>query len=368
MNKKKLIISGLVLILFFLGGLGIDLIYVNYLGCAVSVIILIILLASKIKIRFPPNTLLYVLFLAFYLVSFIWSENIYASYVFFLLFLSGFLFWIIFYNLRPFLNENSDKLVTRLVLLLGIVFAGLFFGGVHLPYIKQPFFSLIYNFYVTSNHNHLGDFWSVLIIIFTYTFMIDRKKSQLLVVFAGFVILVFSLSRSAVVACFIGLTYLAKMNIIKVNVSSWIKYLGYLLFICFIIYISSFKTLLFSRPYYLQTILGFFRNPLGVGVGNFAYISEPLEDIIPNYTNFSSFAHNLVLELISGMGMFSIFFILWFFLSLKMMVFNKSKNTLLVNAVFLTITANFMFDFTYFIPTMLWIWFATLGLSQSENR
>ena len=44
------------------------------------------------------------------------------------------------------------------------------------------------------------------------------------------------------------------------------------------------------------------------------------------------------------------------------------KEGLIFRAIFLGLTVNFFFDSTYKIPTMIWIWFLSLGLARGKRN
>ena len=88
--------------------------------------------------------------------------------------------------------------------------------------------------------------------------------------------------------------------------------------------------------------------------------------------NFSSFysetawTHNLVLEIISGLGIFSTIFIVWLFNVFK--TFLHKDSPIPYEALFLAIFVNFTFDITYIIPTMLWLWFTAFALAPHQSK
>ena len=46
---------------------------------------------------------------------------------------------------------------------------------------------------------------------------------------------------------------------------------------------------------------------------------------------------------------------------------NQNKNNLVYRLIFITLFVNFFFHSTYFIPTMLWMWFGSLGLAHNKD-
>ncbi|OGM59246.1 hypothetical protein A3A75_03925 [Candidatus Woesebacteria bacterium RIFCSPLOWO2_01_FULL_39_10] len=111
--------------------------------------------------------------------------------------------------------------------------------------------------------------------------------------------------------------------------------------------------------------MGLIKNPFGIGVGNFVYTSYANKDFISGLNSFSFYAHNIFLEVISGMGILGLSFIFWF-IKVFTKVMNSSNSRIIFTAIFLVLTVNFMFDITYFNPTMMWLWFISLGLAQNK--
>jgi hypothetical protein len=180
----------------------------------------------------------------------------------------------------------------------------------------------------------------------------------------GIYFLAISLSRSAYLALGVGIFYLFnKLGLTNKYKKLYVLFiiLGALLFI----YAAAFKSTLFARPYFEQVVWGLGKWPLGVGVGNFGLISK--DPSAPWWSevasNFSTLTHNVALEMVAGMGVLGLSFLGWLVYVLLDTIKNSRKA--LFTAVFLAITSNFMFDTTYYIPTMIWLWFIFLGLAQT---
>src|SRR3989344_3475059 len=266
------------------GGLGVETVLVQNIGVFVGILLVVLIWLQKRKILLPPFILLYSLFLLLFLInSFVISVNTKKSLEAFSLFLGGGLFWIISYNLKKELFFYFDKLI----ILPGLVFAGLyfynnFFGD---PSTVMPW-SLYLNYSAYRNHNNIGDLWAVVLVVVVYYFvrnklvyLLKNPRSVLLwpiTLLCGYLLLI-SQSRSALVALAAGVLYMVKEK-------GWIgKYKKLLtlfmaISILFFLIIGTQKTTLFTRQYYIQGILGFIHNPEGVGVGNFDVISRNPEN------------------------------------------------------------------------------------------
>jgi len=139
-------------------------------------------------------------------------------------------------------------------------------------------------------------------------------------------------------------------------------------FVALFVFAGAQKITLLSRPYFVQGIVGFIRNPQGVGMGNFGSISSDPANHLLGMSDLSSVAHNIILEILTGMGVFGFAFLAWLAVVLKGIWRNNKKNDIVFQAIFISLGVNFLFNTTYCIPAMLWLWFATLGLAQSKKE
>jgi len=365
MKTKKVVFLLFFAPFLFLGGLGIEVERVQTYGVFVSFLLLILVWIQKKKINIPKYFILYTLFLIFFLIhSLKVSVDAEKSLEVFSLFLSGGIFWIISFNLKKELSPYFDKIIV----LLGLVFAGLYFYNNIFgdPTSVSPW-SLYLNYSAYRNHNSIGDLWAVvLVIIIFYLLKNTRNVYVWLLAILGSYLLYVSQSRAAFVALAGGVIYLVKMK-------GWVeKYkkiftLFLILAIALFLIIGAQKTTLFTRQYYIQGILGFIHNPEGVGVGNFGVISKDSANHIWGLSHFASVAHNLPLEIVTGMGILGFVFVYWLIKVLQGVWEDNAEKNLVYRVVFITLFANFFFHSSYLIPTMFWLWFGSLGLSQSKN-
>jgi O-antigen ligase len=216
-----------------------------------------------------------------------------------------------------------------------------------------------------KNHNHLGDLWAVVILVVSYYLIKTKNRLYWLIVIPGIYFLAISLSRAAYLALFLGAIYLfTKLDWLK-------KYNKAALLIIlittgFFIFAGAHKITLLSRPYFIQGIAGTIHNPLGVGVGNFKVISLDRANHYWEMSWFSSTAHNIILEMLVGMGVLGSVFIAWLVFVSKDIWANNGRKRILYQSLFVALGVNFLFGTTYFIPTMLWLWFGCLGLTQKK--
>lgn len=348
--------------LLFFGGLGVEVEVVQYFGILMGILLLSLVRLQKGKIKFPPFIVIYSLFLILFLInSFFISVDTKKSLDVFSLFLGGGLFWVIAYNLREEPIFKFDKLIV----LLGLFFAGLYFVNESFgnPFNVKPW-SLYLPFSGFYNHNNIGDLWALVLTIIAF-YLVKNPKSILhwIFVLIGTYLLVISQSRAALAALFIGVFYIAReKGLIEKNKKAFMIFV--LTITIIFLYFGLQKTTLLTRPYYIQGILGILQNPQGVGVGNFRVISEDPSNHILGLSGFSSAAHNVVIEIVTGLGILGFVFVYWLTKVIQKLWVRKNLKNLVYKAVFFALTINFFFHASYFVPTMLWLWFISLGLSQ----
>ena len=129
-----------------------------------------------------------------------------------------------------------------------------------------------------------------------------------------------------------------------------------------------FKPTFINRQYWLQGIVGITRHPYGVGVGNFGELSADPRNHLFGLKSFSSVAHNLPLEIVAGLGIFGLYFVWWLYHVVKQAINQTKSSTITFTAAFVALSTNFLFDNTYFIPSMLWLWFLLLGLIEQKSE
>jgi hypothetical protein len=357
--KLVLIVLGVFL---FLAGLGIELLFVKICGLLIAVLLLSLVWIWKRKLKLPPGIILYLLFLLAFEASLIWSRNRGITAGHLVSFIAGGLFWIAFYNLSDEFGSWLDKVIIA----LGIAFGGMFIASHYFGETPIRPWSLYLPYTAYFNHNNIGDFWALVLVVVSF-YLIKKPKSFLYwgLVPLGFYFLAMSQSRSAYIALLVGIVYLFKSQ-------GWItkykKIFTVLVFstLALFLFIGSQKSILLSRQYYLQGLMGLIHNPFGVGMGNFSIISLDPANHLWGLSAYSSVAHNLILEVAAGMGLLGIFFVVWWVRRLVELWDRKDKKNLIYRTAFFTLTANLFFHSTYFVPTMLWLWFMTLGLAYYE--
>jgi hypothetical protein len=360
-NRILTFVLILITAILFFGGLGIEKNLVEVSGIIFGTLLLFFAKNVKGSLAYPAGFSLYLVFLILAVVSSLWSKDVTPSFEYLALFGSGGLFWLSFYNLK----EEFRKPFPVYLMVLGFIFSFsyLFYifkgeGGHLVSSLVAPY---------TGNHHHLGDYWVITSLILFYQSLKKPNWGLISALIIAVSILAFSLSRSAYVAVAVGGIYLFFKN---GKAKKLKKFLipALILSAALFLYASSFKTTLYSRIYFLEGVVGFVKNPLGVGLGNFDLISRNPPGALWNMDFYSSLAHNIFLEVLVGMGVLGLVFVVWFFKVAAGLWRQKGKEALIYQSLFFAITANFFFDTTYVIPTMLWLWFAFLGLAQEKSE
>ncbi len=316
----------------------------------------------------PQTFKAYFLFLIIFLASLFWSKDFLISLRTFMLFLSGGFIYLIFFNLIP---RKKEELFYLLVFSLG-----LFFGSVLI--FKQ----LNHNLQVDTagglmglagsykNHHHIGDLWSVIVLMAVYRIFNTKNSKVILWVMAfvpGIYFLEFSRSRSALFSLLAGLICLFSSQAAN-KINKTVIYVLSVVMLILVLFFAREKSLLFSRIYYIESIIGFFKYPLGVGVGNFGFISDKVGSWLSTTLPYSSVTHNIIFEFLTGMGVFAVTFIYWLWKEVKFIFTRPASGSSIsvYSLVFIVLTVNFLFDYTYFIPTFLWMSFISLGFTHKK--
>ena len=356
----KLILPLALMALFVLGGLGYVSNYILIAGIFLP-FVFHFLFNPKKKILLPPNFLIYVLFLGISLLGLAWSQDIKSSVYFILLFLSGASFWIYAYNDQEMLLPYLKKIIVILGLTFGILFLYYSLTGLWPPGWGVFSFTSQYR-----NHNHIGDFWSIVMLIPIFAILTgSRKLIDFGLLAVGIFLVSASLSRSAYLSLFFGSAFIFwKLNLFERYRNIFL--VSVLTLITIFLITSFFKPTFETRIYFIQSILGLKMFPLGVGLGNFSFVSSSLGLPLWALSSYSAYVHNIALEMMAGLGILGLVFIYWLIRVTKI-VLGSSKYDILYGAIFICLLVNFLFDRTYLTPTMIWLWFMSLGLVQSKR-
>lgn len=357
-HLRPLLLPLIFALYIFWGGLGIGRSFAEYSLIFLGGYSLVVIYIKKGKVNLPKHIDWIFLFLVFMALNIFWTVNFQPTWEYIILFLSGIMIYLNAFNYRKQLQKYFDKFF--LIVGISFVFLYLYF------YLFLPTTSLSWSLITkaTYYHHHLGDFWALILV--TVFWHIGKKNwlKHFLLICIGIILLIISESRSAYLALSSGLAYLYfKKQKLFLN-KTRLFYLLIVLVAAIFIGVGFFKPLLTARPYFFQAILGFYHNPFGIGLGNFGQISANPQNYIFGMKNYSSVVHDIILEVVSGVGIFSIFFVIWLTkIFLNLLRETTKTRELLYSALFIATTVNFLFDSTYFIPAMLWSWFIFLALS-----
>lgn len=357
MKKITVFLPFVVGIILFTGGglpwISREVVYI--LGILAGVFLISIALFLKGKLVFPKTFGIYLFFLLLFSFSIFWSLDRDVSFEHLLLFVGGGIFWLSSFNLK----KEQIPWFLNLIVFLGLFFLTLFlflwFSG------DRTFlaWSLVYP--ATANHHHLGDYWVLVMLAVSWWMAKKTEWWHFILILAGIEVFIISFSRSALLAFFVGILFLVKGKLFS---KRSFYHLALAFSLILFLLAGAVKTILFSRPYFVQAVMGVVHNPLGVGVGNFAEISADKANHIFGLSGFSTHAHNIVIEILAGMGILGLVFVYW--LAKVLMIILKKRpggDFLIYKALFLVLTVIFLFDLSYIIPSMLWLWFFLLGLA-----
>jgi hypothetical protein len=305
-------------------------------------------LVSGTQINFPRHFKLYTLFLLTLLIHSLFFDG---KIVYFWMFLSGGLFWLIAFNNLSILNNW--------LLYFSLIFGFLMAATSIILKLNGVYFMSPDNLFLPLEnwvqHNHLGDLWAIILIPVIYKLVKKIDYKYIIILLVGIAIIATSSSRSAIFALAAGtvllLTGLSEDAAVSKQAFLIKKRLNIILFFLggVLIYFSLSKSIFASRPYFYEAILGTLVHPLGNGIGNFGLI-----------TNSTNIVHNLVLEVLLGLGIFSFIFFIWLYKIFGQLTSLPIKNPAMY-AMWLGFFVNFFFDSTYVIPGMLWFSFLLLA-------
>jgi hypothetical protein len=214
----------------------------------------------------------------------------------------------------------------------------------------------------TKDHHHLGDWWAMVVLsqlwILKYGKKLKNKYVNLFLILVGIVWIYFSRSRSAILSVVGGIVLMfGTKKISKEKIVRWV--VGFLVMAFLLLGMT--KPTFLNRQYWIQGLVGWWRNPLGLGMGNFGELSGDVRNHLFGLKSYSSVAHNVLLEFLAGMGILGLLFWWW---AIKFVVepftVRKVRQNLMSGLV-LALGINFMFDMTYFNGSMWWIFMFLLG-------
>lgn len=269
------------------------------------------------------------------------------------------IYWLIFYNL-----EESKKILTTLIYSISGVVTAIYLASLVINPNVLKLSQLYFLDIPTGRHFQVGNLWAFTLIMMASQIVNITNIKSILISMVGFVFIIIAQARSAYLALLVGFFNLKSSEGTQNKNQSKVSIM-ILIFISILFISSSInKSVFFSRPYFGQSIESFIKYPIGVGMGNFSKISLEYYNATKQSEKFSVYTHNIYLEALSGVGIFSIPFLVFIILSALDVLKHKTS----WSALYIAILVNFMFDTSYTIPGLIWIMFMTYGASQRESR
>ncbi len=257
----------------------------------------------------------------------------------------GVLGYLFFYN-----YNQSFHLITKSIKYLSFLYAGLYLLSFIFPIELAKFAFFIFPQTDPTIHFNLGLIWG----FYALTEVAQKGvkvKPHLIIITLVFAVI--SFNRTVILGIILGLLYLANGEVSKIF-TKW-KVGFTLLSIIILLFMGLSKTTIFNRPYFFQSIKVFFDNIWGVGLGNFGLVSSS-----------TSFAHSILLEIVSGLGIFSIPFVVWMFKVYKNLTTVGQEN-FFIKSVQLSTLVILLFTPNYIIFGFMWFWFLCIGIEEEES-
>ena len=295
------------------------------------------------------------------LLSVWWSKGYLKTLENVVLMASGIMWWVGSITLASV--KGFSKTVRQSVLIAGVILTCLWAAKTVFNWpssFDYGYSSLVVEASTNLNHNHLGDWWMVMLILG------ESWSEMSFWLLPGMVMIWMMRSRSALVGLIGGWGYISwvfdwfnryKRQTIVAGLFLMILFLG----------LGLGKGTLASRDYYIQTVAGLTKYPFGVGLANFDVISLDPANHWWGRSDFSSIVHNVLLEWIAGMGWLGFVGWIWVGLQSWHMGLRTTSNKVIWRAAYWAILINFLLDTTYFIPSMWWLWFVVMGLGEGEE-
>lgn len=336
----------IVSVLIMLGSFGIFREIVLFSGIIIGTILLgiKILIEGKVKIQ---NS--FWIYLVFILVAGIHTLTTKGDFYYFYIYFSG----IVFILLASNFNEVFRNFFSYLLVALGLLMGGMYFVSQFVAFDLPSLSTLFAPPTDVIKHSNVGDLWAIIVVATIFGYRHGLNLTKLVITVVGIFFIGISFSRSAVLSVATSILYLFYMSKTK-TLNKYFPYILISLSLFFLIF-GSFKSILFSRPYFLESIVGLFKYPLGTGIGRFALVS-----------NSTNFAHNILLEMISAMGIFSLPFIAWVVVVYKNLI-SVDQNKIFIKSVQLSILFILMFTPNYIVVGFMWLWFISIGLEEKED-
>lgn len=362
MRKKMLSLLMLTLWLgiFALVGSGYQPSLARLFGVSIVMTVLVVELLLGRKPVIPKLMGGYLAFVGLFFLSLWWSFDQRNSFDHWMLFASMPLVWLLAYHHRGYVKRYffAGMIALGLIFLAGTIYSRLTSETA----LKVTPRGMMGAYWTGADHFMVGDFWSVLLVMLFYRYIKRKNRWLLPLMVVGLGVVTFSLSRSAMVGLIAAMMVWFAND---VSFRAWRKWVWGVIGLIFV-YMATQKSLLFNRPYYLQAILGLFAHPWGVGVGNFEIISSNERFHVFGLDGFSKVTHSILLEFLAGMGVLVAGWWAW-----CLSVYREYLAGMKINEYSLALVAliaDMVFNPTYFVTAMWWLFGILLAILGSEER
>lgn len=352
-----LLLTTMLTLVWVSGGLVLDKQLAAIVGALVACLWLTSVLFVRLTIELPRFFWWWCLLLGLSALSIIWSSQRIDTAQEVVLMASGGLWWLGSKTMSA--NVRFRSAVKISVLCAGVVFTVLWLLAITKTWqLSYGPSSLVVEASSYKNHNHIGDWWMVMLILsFSQGVAWEWVLPAVVMLWA-------SRSRSADVGALVGLGYLAWMR------EWWIVHkkkmiVGAIVLVGIFLIMGLGKVTLGARDYYVQVVAGLVtKYPWGVGWGNFQKISHDSSTHWWGRGDFSSVVHCLPLEWLAGMGWLGLVGWIWLGFVSWRIGFVSKRDKGMWRAVYWAMLINFCLDTTYLIPSMWWLWMVVIGLAE----
>jgi hypothetical protein len=147
----------------------------------------------------------------------------------------------------------------------------------------------------------------------------------------------------------------------------WVRWFIGLALAGLFLWVSSYKSILRSRPYWVQSILGIYYYPLGVGMGGYDVVwQDSRVQWWPG--GYSTLAHSLPLEFVVGLGVPGLVFSVWMAVHLLRLARPDYSPLLrgraMAGVLWVVLGVNFLINTSYTVPALVLLWYWLLGVSD----
>jgi len=307
---------------------------------------------EKKKIFIPlKETIVYLIFIAFSIISTAFAVDIELAIRSLLIYISGYFFFIFSFNY----SQNLSKYFKWFLILISASSCLIFFfkDAFHFNLMQPGGMSLFYNY----GHYQIGN----LLTLGSLT-IFPNPLSLLFLVF-----IVASYSRTALISLIIVIIIKSlkdKLNKNVILIGGLIIIIG-LVFVIFkthFQYLTQNKQLTSSRDTYFSYAINSIKEfpSFGIGPGNFVYAVFKRQ---VNNREFTDSAENMFLEILSENGILAGAF---FMIFVTLIFLSRKKNVYYY--LFLSLTLMFMTDFSYHFNLFLITWFVLGGLALEPKK